>query len=179
MVALMKNSTKPSCLYQQARGYSVSVLLHVGGAVSIMESISLYETDCQHGKSAQSLRLGDRERMILHLLVCKSTCCWKTWWWIWSVICLSKKFVIYIFPIPDSMAWKEDAFHHPWDHLNMNSFPPLTSVWRVECMCSLVLGWPWWLHAVLNRSANWICCLYLWMSLDSFLYCKTCLCILT
>ena len=37
------------------------------------------------------------------------------------------KLPMYVSPVLDPLAWKQDAFQYPWDHLSANSFPPLGS----------------------------------------------------
>ena len=41
------------------------------------------------------------------------------------------KLLLYISPVPDPMAWKQDAFQHSWDHLSDYSFSPFTLIQQV------------------------------------------------
>ena len=59
------------------------------------------------------------------------------------------KLPLYISLVPDPMAWKQEAFQHPWDHLS-TSFPPFAllrqvlSRVRLSAGLSLVLVAPLW-----------------------------------
>ena len=45
--------------------------------------------------------------------------------------CLNAKLPLYCSLVPDPQAVFEDAFHHPWDDLNLYAFPPFALVGRV------------------------------------------------
>ena len=41
------------------------------------------------------------------------------------------KLPLYVSPVPDSLAWKQDAFQHPWNDLNAYAFPLFTLLRQV------------------------------------------------
>ena len=45
--------------------------------------------------------------------------------------CLNAKLPLYCLLVPDPQAVFEDAFHHPWDDLDLYAFPPFALVGRV------------------------------------------------
>ena len=65
---------------------------------------------------------------------------WSLFPWLFDAICkvfirphidlfslrTYKKIALYMSSIPDPMAWKQDAFQHPWDNLCMYTFSPFT-----------------------------------------------------
>ena len=60
------------------------------------------------------------------------------------------KLPLYISPVLDPMAWKPDAFQHPWDHLSTYAFPLFALLRQVlsrvllsaELSVLMVLSWP-------------------------------------
>ena len=61
-----------------------------------------------------------------------------------------------MFPVPDPKAWKEDAFEHPWDHLEVYAFPlfAVISVQNkamVSDSLTMVLMAPLWPQSVVSR----------------------------
>ena len=47
---------------------------------------------------------------------------------------------LYISPVPDLMAWKQDAFQHPWDHLSAYAFLPFARLRPVLLRVLLLTG---------------------------------------
>ena len=60
------------------------------------------------------------------------------------------KLLLYMSPVPNLVAWKHDAFQHPWDNLSAYTFPPFTLIRQVllrvllSTELSLILVAPYW-----------------------------------
>ena len=52
---------------------------------------------------------------------------------------VNTKLPLYVFPIPDPMAWKEDDFQHSWDDLSVYAFPPFTLLRQI--LLSVLISW--------------------------------------
>ena len=52
---------------------------------------------------------------------------------------VNTKLPLYVFPIPDPMAWKEDDFQHSWDDLTVYAFPPFTLLRQI--LLSVLISW--------------------------------------
>ena len=50
------------------------------------------------------------------------------------------KLPLFIYPVPDSMPWKQDTFQHPWDHLSACAFPPFVLLRQVLLRALLSTG---------------------------------------
>ena len=65
---------------------------------------------------------------------------------------LNKKLPLYCSLVPDPMAAMEDAFMHPWDHLEVYAYPPFALIRRVinrlrsASNCKMILVAPLWPH---------------------------------
>ena len=48
---------------------------------------------------------------------------------------VSNELPLYVSPVPDPLAWKQDALHLPWNHLEVYTLPPLLCqviLWAME-----------------------------------------------
>ena len=58
------------------------------------------------------------------------------------VVCYrtNAKLPLHVSPVPDPMAWKQDAFQCPWDNLSSHAFPPFSLLHQVFSRVLLLTG---------------------------------------
>ena len=65
------------------------------------------------------------------------------------------KLPLYVFPVPNPLAWKQDAFQHPWDHLSTYAFLPFALLRQVLSRVLALTGLSLVLVALLWLQEEW------------------------